>query len=244
MCRIAVPAALAALAALAGSAAVAQDDAAMEVQRCVWRCLADSRDATDPAYQQCIDTRCNERVLFGSWGQGRDPAAPAAVAPPPPGLVPGWSRGRSPALGEGVVFALPSGAAIGLGCSGLPATPLALRWTAGLLPGAAEAVAVIGATAAVPVTATAGAAVGDACAPPLRALLAGATMALVPGRAVGQRPGGGVVLRRPDGAQIVLSLPEEAPRHGGTVIPTAGALGALRQQAAACTGAALPRCPP
>lgn len=47
----------------------AEDDP-MEAQRCIWRCLANSRGADDPAYQACVDRRCND-----------GPAEPRAQAP-------------------------------------------------------------------------------------------------------------------------------------------------------------------
>jgi hypothetical protein len=40
-------------------AASAQDDA-MEVQRCVWRCLADSPGAESAQYNQCVAAKCSE----------------------------------------------------------------------------------------------------------------------------------------------------------------------------------------
>lgn len=39
------------------SAASAEEDP-MEEQRCVWRCLADSKGNTDPAYKQCVAAQC------------------------------------------------------------------------------------------------------------------------------------------------------------------------------------------
>jgi hypothetical protein len=40
--------------------ASAKEDEAMEVQRCVWSCLANSAGADDPAYGNCVDKHCNE----------------------------------------------------------------------------------------------------------------------------------------------------------------------------------------
>jgi hypothetical protein len=39
-----------------GSAA----DDPMEVQRCVWRCLANVKGADDPAYERCVKKYCTE----------------------------------------------------------------------------------------------------------------------------------------------------------------------------------------
>lgn len=46
--------------------AFAQDDDAMEAQRCIWRCLYNSKGADDPAYQACIDRQCNGPEA-GTW---------------------------------------------------------------------------------------------------------------------------------------------------------------------------------
>jgi hypothetical protein len=40
--------------------ASAIEDEAMEAQRCVWRCLANSSGADDPAYGDCVDKHCSE----------------------------------------------------------------------------------------------------------------------------------------------------------------------------------------
>lgn len=65
--------------------ALAQEDDAMEVQRCIWRCLADSRGANDPAYHQCVARLCNEPVTEGP--QASTPAPVPAPAPAPAGWV-------------------------------------------------------------------------------------------------------------------------------------------------------------
>lgn len=52
--------------ALMPCAAWAQEDP-MELQRCIWRCLADSPGAASAQYQQCVAAQC-----------GEEPAAPVA----------------------------------------------------------------------------------------------------------------------------------------------------------------------
>lgn len=55
-----------------------QDDA-MEFQRCIWQCLANSTGADDPAYQQCITNICDggapeySAPPEGQWGYGHHP---------------------------------------------------------------------------------------------------------------------------------------------------------------------------
>jgi len=44
------------LSTISGSAA----DDPMEVQRCVWRCLANAKGADDPAYERCVKKYCAE----------------------------------------------------------------------------------------------------------------------------------------------------------------------------------------
>ena len=41
--------------------AVAQEDP-MDLQRCIWRCLADHGPASDPAYHACVEQYCHESV--------------------------------------------------------------------------------------------------------------------------------------------------------------------------------------
>lgn len=57
-------------------AVMAQEDP-MEVQRCVWRCLANSGPADNPAYEQCVTDHCG---LDGPSDQGNAPT--------------GWQAGR------------------------------------------------------------------------------------------------------------------------------------------------------
>lgn len=53
----------------------------MEVQRCVWRCLADFGPADRPEYAACVEARCNEATSHWSvapMADGRGLAAGAA----------------------------------------------------------------------------------------------------------------------------------------------------------------------
>ncbi|WP_099557381.1 hypothetical protein [Hartmannibacter diazotrophicus] len=74
----------------------AEDDP-MEVQRCVWRCLANSRGADDPAYHACVDRMCSD-----------GPAEPRAQAPASrwqdAPVTPKTSRRLQPAIVPGKPF--------------------------------------------------------------------------------------------------------------------------------------------
>jgi len=76
--------ALALLAGLGAMPAAAQPDP-MEEQRCVWRCLAQSRGNTDPAYEACVRARCV--------------ASPAPAARSKSGYAPPRQRDAAPARG-------------------------------------------------------------------------------------------------------------------------------------------------
>jgi hypothetical protein len=52
-------AALALIALALASPSANAEPAYMEVQRCIWRCLHDSKGASDPAYQQCVSRNCD-----------------------------------------------------------------------------------------------------------------------------------------------------------------------------------------
>ena len=61
----------------------------MEVQRCIWRCLADSPGAESAQYHQCVAAKCNEAPA--------SPALPRAAAPTvaPFSAFPDWSFGAT-----------------------------------------------------------------------------------------------------------------------------------------------------
>lgn len=72
--------------------AAAEEDY-MEVQRCIWRCLADSPGAESAQYNQCVARQCNDPAP--------DPAPPVTVAPAPATTsFPAWSFGAT-ADGQG-----------------------------------------------------------------------------------------------------------------------------------------------
>jgi|GEM_PF-2744859 len=118
---------IAAAALLLAAPAAAQDDP-MEMQRCIWSCLADSKGADDPAYHQCIARNCHE-------GAAAAPATPSAQK----GV---WIYGEHPVLGLSAHVVV-DGGAYGIAC--FPPTPgvgytTMVRATDGLIPNVGEAV--------------------------------------------------------------------------------------------------------
>jgi hypothetical protein len=89
---------------LAGAGPAAAQDDPMEEQRCVWRCLADSRGASDPAYHACVRAQCSGRPSGGGAARAAPPAAPlprAQAWQPMRGLsypAVGTCLGRAPCL--------------------------------------------------------------------------------------------------------------------------------------------------
>jgi len=75
------------------TAQVVSEDA-MEVQRCVWRCLANSNGTGDPAYAACVENLCS--------APKSDAGGDGASAAPGVGL---WSMGTT-ADGRGIYTAL------------------------------------------------------------------------------------------------------------------------------------------
>ncbi len=78
--------ALALLALLLGAEPAAAQMDPMEEQRCVWRCLANSRGASDPAYDACVRAQCTGRpprsgAAPAAGGSAKD--APRQVPAPP-----------------------------------------------------------------------------------------------------------------------------------------------------------------
>ena len=90
---------LAGLVAAGAPPAVAQPDP-MEQQRCVWRCLANSRGNTDPAYGACVRAQCSGRSAPRAALPASPPVATSAWHEmrglPYPGV--GACRGRAPCL--------------------------------------------------------------------------------------------------------------------------------------------------
>ncbi len=63
------------LALLGTGSALAQGDP-MEMQRCIWRCLANSAGASDPAYHQCVARVCS--TIGAAQVQPQAPQVPNA----------------------------------------------------------------------------------------------------------------------------------------------------------------------
>lgn len=104
---------------LGSSAAVAEDDP-MEFQRCIWRCLANSGGASDPAYNACVQNICE--------GGSSEPVAPAA-----PSQSGRWTYGRHPVLGLSAHVDL-GDSALGIACiAGDGGYTVAHRMTPGLV---------------------------------------------------------------------------------------------------------------
>lgn len=74
---------LAVLLGLGATPAAAQPDP-MEEQRCVWRCLAQSRGNTDPAYDACVRAQCVRPSPAGRSKSDNAPPPPRPRAAPPP----------------------------------------------------------------------------------------------------------------------------------------------------------------
>lgn len=111
--------------ALLAPPAHGQDDA-MEFQRCIWRCLANSNGADDPAYQQCVTDIC-------------DGGAPAYSAPPEGR----WGYGHHPVLGLSAHINV-DGHALGFACiEGDGGYSVSHRATRGFLPNQAAQAGVV-----------------------------------------------------------------------------------------------------
>lgn len=90
------------LATGAGAFAQTADDE-MEVQRCVWRCLADSPGAESAAYNACVAAKCSGGdVAAAPPAPAPAPAPPPARPPaPPPAALPQVWQGGTTADGQG-----------------------------------------------------------------------------------------------------------------------------------------------
>ena len=44
---------------LSAAAPVAAEDDPMELQRCIWRCLAGAKGPDDPKYHKCVEAKCD-----------------------------------------------------------------------------------------------------------------------------------------------------------------------------------------
>jgi hypothetical protein len=73
------------------------EDEAMEVQRCIWRCMSNSGGAGTSAYEACVADMCSGEPEPTGRKTTKKPAAQTArSAPATPGV---WSFGRHPRLG-------------------------------------------------------------------------------------------------------------------------------------------------
>lgn len=110
--------------------AMAEDDP-MEVQRCIWRCLADSKGADDPAYGRCVERRCSGKPARKQ--RQKSEHRPEATQPGR------WTYGEHPRLGLSAYVEVGS-EAFGLACpapraNGEPhGSAVATRFTRGLSP--------------------------------------------------------------------------------------------------------------
>jgi hypothetical protein len=102
--------------------ASAKDDP-MEAQRCIWRCLENSKGANDPAYGAGVAKYCNG-----------DSSKPEADQPSASGV---WTYGTHPKLGLSAHVSIGE-EAFGISCDTPPGTGYvaALRMTLGLVPNA------------------------------------------------------------------------------------------------------------
>jgi hypothetical protein len=92
--RLPVHLVAAVLLALATPGPAAAEEDPMEAQRCVWRCLSESRGASDPAYHACVRAQCSAAPR--ARGDGR-------AASRPPARGPHWQRAAGtpyPAVAE------------------------------------------------------------------------------------------------------------------------------------------------
>lgn len=112
------------------SVAIAQGipEDVMEVQRCIWRCMAET-GSKRPAYPRCVARNCNEEPASKK-------SAPANSKSSTQSDAPRWVFGDHPVLGRSAHIETPDGA-IGLACayfgdSLAVAHVLALRVTPGL----------------------------------------------------------------------------------------------------------------
>lgn len=83
--------ALVVLALLGTAAPAAAQMDPMEEQRCVWRCLSQSRGASDPAYDACVRAQCMRRPPRSSAapsGGGSAKDGPRAMPVPAPAPLP------------------------------------------------------------------------------------------------------------------------------------------------------------
>lgn len=231
--------------ALAGAAsmAAAQDDP-MEVQRCIWRCLADARGADDPAYSSCVASKCDSATPArpaakqkpAPKSQSAQPTPRASTAPKNP-----WVYGDQPQLGRGAFGYTTQGVA-GLAC-GTTGWPLDFRVTNGFFHGPSLTVMFDASPIAFSMAAAPGPASqtsGDACTVGLDAFRKASTLYLVNGAIASVTTNGfeTVTTLQSNGQTIAVRSADEAFRLlGGAEVALTGSAAAIEQLLAACPAA-------
>ena len=214
--------------AFAATAAAAQEDP-MEVQRCIWRCLADAAGgADDPAYHACVQRQCNEG--------GPSPAPKAGAA-----RKGEWVFGDHRQLGRSAYGQTAQGA-IGLACGPTAGFTLDLRIDNRLFHGPAMTL-MFDNRGATSVKAAPGAVTrrkGDVCDLDLGAFKSASTLYLVDGEiaSVASDGSGTVVTLRRQGKSVAARSAAQAYRAlGGVAVPLAGSSAAIDRLLAACPAA-------
>lgn len=214
--------------AFVATTAAAQEDP-MEEQRCVWRCLANSAGASDPAYNACVERQC---IAGGA------PAAPAPQAKAAPSG--GWVFGDNRQLGRSAYGQVRQGA-IGLAC-GAGGWPLELRITKGLFQGPAMTL-MFDDGGAVTVPAGSGGVTrkqGGACDFNVSSFRRASTLYLVDGaiKSIASDASGTIVTLQRKGKSVGARSAAEAYRTlGGVAVPLAGSSAAIDRLLASCPAA-------
>lgn len=223
---------------LAATPSVAQEDP-MEMQRCIWSCLADANGPNDPAYGACVSRRCESgsKPRPAATEPARKPKetarTPARTAPQNP-----WIYGDHPLLGRGA-FGYTEQGVVGLAC-GTSGWPLDLRITNGFFKGAALTVFFDNSITAYSVGAAPGPASqqsGDACTIGLDAFKGASTLYLINGTitSVSNDASGMVItLQGSHQTAAVRNAAQALQALGGAEVALTGSAAAIDQLLAAC----------
>jgi hypothetical protein len=126
------PALILALVSAAGSPAFAQvDDEAMEVQRCIWRCMH-AFGVESPQYGACVSQQCDNQPAPERRKRAPAQSSTAALSPDAPGT---WGYGKHPRFGLSAYVDIGHNA-FGLSCDTDPNVgwSVAIKMTPGLVP--------------------------------------------------------------------------------------------------------------
>jgi hypothetical protein len=126
------PALILALVLAAGSSAFAQeDDEAMEVQRCIWRCMH-HYGVESPQYGACVSQQCDNQPAPQRKKQAPAQSSAAPLPPEAPGT---WGYGKHPRFGLSAYVDIGHNA-FGLSCDTDPNVgwSVAIKMTPGLVP--------------------------------------------------------------------------------------------------------------